>query len=418
MDKKAIKFAIKNGFLHIFSANFINKIIQFGTTIILVRILSKSEYGSYTYAINILSMFLLIKGMGVTPGILQYCSETEDREKKLRFFKYGTKIGVLANGIIALAIFIYTQFFVLPIEGSTEILRMLFLCPLISIIFECFNVFYRADYKNKEFSILSVTNGFVLFLGTITLGMYFGVNGVVFARYFAFIISVLVAVYFFKEYLNEYKSVQEPPRQSKNKFLKYSITCAFTNAISQMLFLIDTFLVGLVLKDETVVAAYKSATLVPFNMLFIPTSVIVFVYPYFAKNYNNKKWIREKLFALEKYLLIFNILISSILIIFAKPFILILFGENYLDSIVPFRILMFGYIIAGSFRAPAGNILASIKKVKVNFYNAIITGIANVILDIALIYRYGSNGAAIATVLVFFITSVISNGYLYRYLND
>ena len=79
---------------------------------------------------------------------------------------------------------------------------------------------------------------------------------------------------------------------------------------------------------------------------------------------------------------------------------------------------MFGYIVAGSFRAPAGNILASIKKVKVNFYNAIITGIANIILDVILIYKYGSNGAAVATVLVFIITSIISNTYLFRYLKE
>lgn len=418
MDKKAIKFAIKNGFFHIFSANFINKVILFGTTIVLVRILSITQYGSYTYAINILSMFLLMKGMGVASGILQYCSETDDRARKLKYLKYGLKVGILANGIIAVGILLYTEFFVLPIEGSTEILKMLFLFPLISIIFECLNVFFRSDFKNKEFSILSVTNALALLVGTIFLGIYFGVKGAVFAKYFSFAISVIIAGIFFKEYFREFRDVKEPSKQSKKKFLKYSITCAMTNAISQMLFLIDTFLVGLVIKDETVVAAYKSATLVPFNMLFIPTSIIVFVYPYFAKKHNDKKWIREKFFALEKYLFLFNLVVSSILIVFAKPFILNLFGEDYLDSIVPFRILMFGYIIAGSFRAPAGNILASIKKVKVNFYNAIITGIANVILDIVLIYKYGSNGAAIATVLVFIITSIISNGYLYKYLKE
>ncbi|SHH64918.1 flippase [Clostridium grantii] len=418
MDKSSIKFGIKNGFLHIFSANMINKIVQFGTTIVLVRVLSKTDYGNYTYALNILSMFLLLKGMGVDSGILQYCSETDDRERKLKYFRYGIKIGLVANVVIAIAIYIYTSLFELPIKASTPILRTLFLLPLVTIIFECLIVFYRADYKNKIFSTLSVINAIALFVGSIVLGNLFGIKGVVFARYFAFVISVIIGVYFFKEYFKDFKKVETPNRPDKNKFLKYSITCSLTNAISQMLFLIDTFLVGLIIKDTNVVAAYKTATLIPFNLLFIPTSIIVFVYPYFAKNYNNKKWIKEKFITLQKYLFFFNTIISLILIIFAKPFILLVFGENYMDALVPFRILMFGYIVAGSFRAPAGNILASIKKVKVNFYNAIITGIANIILDVILIYKYGSNGAAVATVLVFIITSIISNTYLFRYLKE
>jgi O-antigen/teichoic acid export membrane protein len=418
MNNSSIKFGIKNGFLHIFSANMINKIVQFGTTIVLVRVLSKTDYGNYTYALNILSIFLLLKGMGVDSGILQYCSETDDRERKLKYFRYGIKIGFVANLFIAVAVYVYASLFQLPIKDSTPILKSLFLLPLVTIIFECLIVFYRADYKNKVFSSLSVSNAVTLFVGSIVLGNFFGIKGIVFARYFAFLIASIIGIYFFKEYFEDFKKVEKPDEINRKKFLKYSITCSLTNAISQMLFLIDTFLVGLIIKDTNVVAAYKTATLIPFNMLFIPTSIIVFVYPYFAKNYNNKKWIKEKFSTLQKYLFFFNLAVSLILIIFAKPFILLVFGESYMDSLVPFRILMFGYIVAGSFRAPAGNILAAIKKVKVNFYNAIITGVANIILDIILIYKYGSNGAAVATVLVFIITSVISNVYLFRYLKE
>ena len=83
---------------------------------------------------------------------------------------------------------------------------------------------------------------------------------------------------------------------------------------------------------------------------------------------------------------------------------------------MPFRILSLGYLIAATFRIPAGNVIASLRKVKVNFYNSIVSGSANVVLDIILIKRYGSNGAAIATVLIFIISSIISNIYLRKYL--
>ena len=77
---------------------------------------------------------------------------------------------------------------------------------------------------------------------------------------------------------------------------------------------------------------------------------------------------------------------------------------------------MVGYFISGTFRIPSGNILSSMKEVKVNFYNSIISGVANILLDIALIKKMGSNGAAIATVAVYIISSLISNIYLHKKL--
>jgi Na+-driven multidrug efflux pump len=45
-----------------------------------------------------------------------------------------------------------------------------------------------------------------------------------------------------------------------------------------------------------------------------------------------------------------------------------------------------------------------------------VSGIVNIILDIILIKYYGSVGAAIATTLVFIISSLITNIYLRKYL--
>ena len=73
-------------------------------------------------------------------------------------------------------------------------------------------------------------------------------------------------------------------------------------------------------------------------------------------------------------------------------------------------------MISATLRIPAGNILSMIRKVKVNLYISIISGIANIILDIVLIKLWGSVGAAIATILVVIISSVIAVNYLIIYL--
>nr|WP_254908709.1 polysaccharide biosynthesis C-terminal domain-containing protein [Clostridium tyrobutyricum] len=77
-----------------------------------------------------------------------------------------------------------------------------------------------------------------------------------------------------------------------------------------------------------------------------------------------------------------------------------------------------GYLIAGTFRIPSGNIMASMKLVKVNFYNSIITGLVNIVFNIVLIMNFGSVGASISTVLAYALSGIISNIYIVRYLKQ
>jgi Polysaccharide biosynthesis protein. len=54
-----IKNLAQRGLMHMFGANVFNKIISFSGTILLVRILSKGEYGVYAYVQNILLFFVI-----------------------------------------------------------------------------------------------------------------------------------------------------------------------------------------------------------------------------------------------------------------------------------------------------------------------------------------------------------------------
>ena len=66
------------GFFSIVGAGTLNKIISFVTGIILVRILSKADYGAYSYALNIINFFVLLNGLGTSSCIVQLCVERGD----------------------------------------------------------------------------------------------------------------------------------------------------------------------------------------------------------------------------------------------------------------------------------------------------------------------------------------------------
>ncbi len=186
--------------------------------------------------------------------------------------------------------------------------------------------------------------------------------------------------------------------------------------MSQILYLLDAQLIGIFTQSEELLANYKVATTIPFNINFIPMSLMVFVYPYFANNKDNKQWVKEKLSKLVKALGALNLLISLGGILLAKPIFYIVFPK-YKEAINVFRILMVGYFVTGTFRIPFGNILASLGNVKANLINAIITGSLNIVLDVVLISKYGSIGAAFTSLSVAIVSSIIQGTFLIRHIN-
>ena len=408
---------LKKGFFHIVGSSILNKVIQFASSLFLVRLLSKDQFGLFSYANNLLVFFLLFNGLGVTAGMLQFGSESREVEKRNSFFNYGIKIGILFNVAISIIIFVFGKIIPLKLDTANTIVTSMFLFPLLIFLFETIQIYFRASLENKKFSILSSFNTLAIFIFSVIGAYYFNIIGIILFRYAAYIITLVVGLALIKRPPYNIINSSKLHKIEKVQFIKFSIISSFNNAISQLLYTIDILLIGLIIVDETIIASYKTATLIPFSLNFIPISIMMFIYPYFARKSSDKKWIKQNYIRLTKCLFVFNFVISFILIIFAPLIIRLLFGTQYLDSLNSFRILSFGYFIASTFRIPAGNIIVMLKKVKFGMYVSIITGILNIILDYTLIKYYGSIGAAIATLYVFIFTSIIVVCYLMSQLN-
>ena len=378
--------------------------------------ISKERYGIWSYANNILSFFLLFEGLGVASGLLQFASSSKSQEEKLSYLKYALFVGTTFNLILAVIIFLFSLFFELPVKGSTEILRYLSFIPLVTILFNSFQTFLRSDLRNKQFSLVTVSHTLTFFFGVLIGGYFFGIAGIIWGKYLSYIVSCFIAFWFLKDYLKVFLKVEISSKRQRTDFLKFSIVCMLTNSMSSILYLLDTFLIGIITKSGTAIASYKTATLIPFALNFIPSSVMIFAYPYFAKYSEDKVLIKEYYLKMLQYLFLLNLVISTLLIIFAPFIIKVIFGPTYIDAVPPFRLLSFGYLIAGTFSIPSGNVIASLKKVKVNFYISVISGGVNIVSDIILIKYFGSIGAAVSTVLIFILSSIISNVYLFKYL--
>ncbi len=255
-------------------------------------------------------------------------------------------------------------------------------------------------------------------LGMIFGGYINGIVGVIIGKYIGNIFGILIASSTINKIFLFWKKIKDISLKEKKEINKFSFIAMLNNSISQILYIADIFLIGIIIAKKDILASYKTATLIPMALSFIPLSVMIYVYPYFAKNSQNINWIRKKYKELLKYFIIINALISILLILLSKLIIKIVFGNNYMDCLQPFIILSIGYFFMATFRIPSGNIINAIGKLKFNLYGAIISGILNIILDIILIKKYGAIGAAYATTLVFIISGFIGNIFIFNYLKS
>ena len=78
-----------------------------------------------------------------------------------------------------------------------------------------------------------------------------------------------------------------------------------------------------------------------------------------------------------------------------------------MGAVAVFRILSVNYFVSSTLRVNVSNLLASLRKVKLNFYINIVAGISNIVLDAVLIKYMGIDGAAWATLTVVVITTAM-----------
>lgn len=405
----------KTGFFHIFGGSVINKAISFLSSIVLVRLLTKGEYGIFTYAWNIYSIILLFNGFGLESSTLQLCSEHgDDCDYINKICRFSWIRGAQFDFLLIFVFFIVGLFIPLKIEGADSLLCLLCCLPLFQYNFNLIIVYLRSQKRNREYAVFSVAGTGMSFGFQVIGAIIFRQQGLILGSYLSCAVAIIGAVIFIpdiKEVLTADRTIE---REERKALYLIGAVSMVNNGISQMLYLIDIFVLGIVVAEETILASYKVATIIPTALTFIPVSFVTYLYPHFAENRDNRKWCLQKYKQVLKYVGCFNALISISLCVLAPFIIRFIFGIDYADSetILIFRMLSINYFFSGTFRTIAGNLLVTQRRLKYNTIVAVVSGLVNVLGDYILIKIIGARGAALTTMLVVLISSVMNVSYL------
>ncbi len=375
----------KQSGLWIASSFFVSKIAAFLLTLFMARILSKEDLGWVMYGLNYLGFFIPFVGFGSSHGSLRYAAIENENEEKQKIITYSFSYGLIFNVLLSLIMLVLA--FILFGNGNQLLIVSLFTIRLFGLfLLEQAKAEVRGKHDNKKFGQIEIYSNLLLLVSAVLSAYFFGVKGYV----FSLCLSPFVVLLFHRFRISFDRTLFK--NFTEKNFWKFCITMAFTNQISELIFLLDVFFIGIFL-DNSAVAHYRIYSIIPFNLFFLAALFFQTAYPKLCENHENNSFQLQFLFNFWKLMIPISILIFAVSY-FGASLILKLFGEDYAQNSMVFLILIGASISVLLLRTPFGYLLASKGKSSYNLMVASISIITLLVLIKPIIYNFGLEGVA------------------------
>ena len=402
-----VKGLYKGGFFHIFLGGIMSKMIAFISSIVIVRLVDKEAYAALAYADNIYSYITLVAGLGMASAVLKFA--IGDEQKNYLFYRFSFLWGTSFQIILLIVVSILIRVTDIPFEGTKALLYLLIPYGILYYWGILIQSFFRTEFHNEKYAQFSLLQVFLTFLLSIIGAVKLGVAGVPIARAGALIAAILLyGKNFFFAIARKGTKIKLTNIEKKN-FLIMAFSLLVSNVFSMVMPLNESFLVNNLIVDEVITANYKVANLIPSQLSFVTSSLVIYYFPIIARE-TDKKIVWKKTVSIGKWIGLLIGLICVIGIIITPVILQIVYGDQYMDAKTISRLLWVAYGLNAGFGMFPMNILPAIGCTK---YNVIISGISCVIhfiLDYIFIQNLGIYGVVYATGIVYLIT-----GFLYWY---
>ena len=409
---EGIKTLHKRGFFHIIAGSTLAKIAGFVSVFFLPRFLSKADYGLLTYVENIRNYVMLFNGIGITNATLRFCAQQGSDEEKKGYFVASLKIGIFAD--VFLIVLTTAAFLVIPFpyEGARFQLVISSCLPILYFLFTDIQLLLRATFQNQRYSVYNFTYSFLLMIFQIVFAVLWGVTGVMIGKYLSMALCVLMGYLLIRDLpMMKVKAIKLDWHEIKT-IIRFGIVMLTASATSTVMSYNETFIVGQLLKDEELLAEYRVAANILSISLFLLEALLVFILPYFIQHIKDKQWIWEN----YKKLFVINGTVMTLfhlgLFIFAKLYLFIFAGPEYMGAVSLVRMFLLASWIQAVFRGISGNILAVTGEEKFNLKINIVFVVVHAVIDVAAVKTLGIYGAAIALIVVYFLSGLIMNIHL------
>lgn len=395
---KKYKYLLKNiGLLTL--SNFGSKVLSFILIPLYTSKLTTTEYGTFDMYSTTISLLIPILTINITSAVMRFCLDDDIKESDI--FTIGFQ-GVIISIFVFLAlVFINNIFHLIPLFESYWLEFVLLF--IFTILYDLFSEFSRGIEKIKEVAITGILNSFSVLMLNILFLVYFdaGIRGYFYANILSYLIPIIFL--FFKLRLFNYINFNHSKLETlKKRMYSYSLPMVFNtigwwiNNISDRY--IVTWICGLAANGIYSIAYKIPSILNILQTIFNQAWTISAV-----KNQDEASVFYSRIYDIYNFLMVF---ICSLLIIFDKVIARILFANEFYTAwkYAPFLMIS---VVFGALSGLLGGILTAQKKSKILGSSTLIGAAINTILNFILIYNLGPIGAAIATLIAYFIVWIM-----------
>lgn len=399
----------------------LTKLFGYFYRVIVARI-GVEEYGLISLALAITGFLTAISFLGVNYGIVRYTSyykEKNEYHKVKGVLRSALKICLPLSILLALLLFIFSDFISVNLFHNINlsiILKWMAIIIVLEILRRIFlNVikgFEIIKYDVITRNFIGDTSRFLLTLTLVLLG--YGLMGAVWGHILSLAISTIFSYYFLKKKI--YPLFKDSKYSDETKeLINYSWPLLFIDLLALILLWTDTFMLGY-FKDASAVGLYNTAGPTAQLILVIPTALITMFLPVLTGLYakNDMKLFGDIYKRTNKWILIVNLVILISFVFFSGSLLGFIFGSEYNGAGIVLAILGFAFFM-NALTLSSQNVLMIIKKTKFLFWNSLIGGLLNIILNIFLIPKYGLIGAAISTTISLTVISILL--WIWAYYN-
>jgi O-antigen/teichoic acid export membrane protein len=377
-------------------------ILVFVTSVFTTRYLGPSNYGIINYVTAYVSFFAPVCTLGINMILVKDLLEFPEEQ--------GASIGTTCL-LRIIASFLSTLFIVGVVaivdmgEKTTIVVSLLCSLSLVFQAFDTINYWFQSRYNSKITAIVTLVAYIITTIYKIVLLVL--QKSVIWFAFASSVDYICLAIFLLLAYQKKEGPKLRFSIEKGKKLLKQSYHYVLSGVMVAIYSQTDKLMLKQMM-DETEVGYYSLAASINGIWVFVLQAIIDSMVPTIMRLYQEEK--REQFERKNKQLyaiiIYFSIFVAIGFVILGKPFILFVYGEEYIPAASILNIISWGTLF--SYLGVARNAwLVCQNKQKYLKYMYFCSAIANVVLNILLIPIVGGRGAAIASVITQMSTSII-----------
>ena len=410
------KYWLKSGFYTMLhrGTNFFLGFIGF---MILVRMLSPSEFGVWVLSISVIAIVDMARNGFLQNGMIKFLvNRSRDEEQKIQM------AALILNAALTVTLMSLLWGFspllerVLNAPKLGTLLRIYVLVLPLLILHTHNLILMQAKFDFKAYFYAGIAKGLPFFL--VIMFYYFTSETVplvelAWIQNLTFAIAAVVSYYQVRGTLDIQWGWH---REKMAQIFHFGKFVFGTNLVSMLTGSMDKFLLGILLSPVQVAIANTAGRVM--NMIDIPVSSIASIaYPKASEAYE-KDNIKEVGIIFEKtigMMLSITLPFFVVVTLFAENIIIVIAGSDYIEA-APFLRIVALMSILSPFDRQSGVILDAIGKPSINMFMVMGTFVYGLGFSWFFINRFGLYGAAYGLVMAVCVTAVIKQIFLQRYI--